>query len=173
MRARDLFVKILNDVRTEFHFALAGLVVMPEHFHLLMGEPNVVTPSTVMQVLKQRVSRELRKNTFPEIELPEKPNATHPLQTSQRAGHPEILNPKEPNSIPDLQDQEAGLRRFWQSRFYDFNVFTRKKKVEKLHYMHMNPVKRGLVEHPEDWHWSSYASYQRHSDALIQVDSVD
>jgi hypothetical protein len=39
--------------------------------------------------------------------------------------------------------------------------------------MHMNPVKRGLVAHPKDWRWSSYASYQRHPDALIQVDFVD
>jgi hypothetical protein len=39
--------------------------------------------------------------------------------------------------------------------------------------MHMNPVKRGLVEHPKDWRWSSYAAYQRHPDALIEVDFVD
>jgi REP element-mobilizing transposase RayT len=34
---------------------------------------------------------------------------------------------------------------FWRRRFYDFNVWSRKKKIEKLGYMHMNPVKRGLV----------------------------
>ena len=47
----------------------------------------------------------------------------------------------------------------WQKRFYDFNVWTAKKEREKLVYMHHNPVKRGLVERPEDWRWSSYRYY--------------
>ena len=37
-------------------------------------------------------------------------------------------------------------KHFWQARYYDFNVYTKKKRVEKLRYMHRNPVKRGLVE---------------------------
>ena len=39
------------------------------------------------------------------------------------------------------------------------NVWTTKKRVEKLRYMHRNPVKRGLVESPEQWRWSSYRFY--------------
>jgi putative transposase len=41
-------------------------------------------------------------------------------------------------------------RPFWQVRSYDFNVWTEKKRVEKLRYMHRNPVVRGLVKKPED-----------------------
>ena len=48
---------------------------------------------------------------------------------------------------------------FWQTRYHDFNVWTEKKQVEKLRYMHRNPVKRGLVATPEDWRWSSYRFY--------------
>ena len=40
---------------------------------------------------------------------------------------------------------------FWQPRYYDFNVITQHKFVEKLRYIHRNPVARGLVERPEDW----------------------
>ena len=47
----------------------------------------------------------------------------------------------------------------WQARFYDFVVFTEKKRVEKLRYMHRNPVKRGLVLEPQQWDWSSYRHY--------------
>jgi putative transposase len=50
-------------------------------------------------------------------------------------------------------------RPFWQPRYYDFNVFTHNKRVEKLKYMHRNPVTRGIVERPEDWHWSTYRHY--------------
>jgi putative transposase len=60
-RAKNLFVKILGEVRNRYGFALAGYVVMPNHVHLLIGEPTKGTPFTVMQVLKQRVSRHLRR----------------------------------------------------------------------------------------------------------------
>jgi putative transposase len=49
--------------------------------------------------------------------------------------------------------------RIWQPRFYDFVVFSDKKRVEKLRYMHRNPVKRGLVLEPQQWVWSSYRHY--------------
>ena len=47
----------------------------------------------------------------------------------------------------------------WQRRFYDFVVFTEKKRIEKLRYMHRNPVKRGLVLEPQQWAWSSFRHY--------------
>src|SRR5271157_3954413 len=40
---------------------------------------------------------------------------------------------------------------FWQPRYYDFNVWSEKKRIEKLRYIHRNPVRRRLVERPEDW----------------------
>ena len=48
---------------------------------------------------------------------------------------------------------------FWQARYYDFNVFTAPKQVEKIRYIHRNPVRRGLVINPEDWAWSSFRFY--------------
>jgi putative transposase len=60
-RARNRFVRILDELRGQYGFAVVGYVVMPEHVHLLISEPRKGTPSTVMQVLKQRVSRALRR----------------------------------------------------------------------------------------------------------------
>src|SRR5215469_7342078 len=60
-------------------------------------------------------------------------------------------------------------RPFWQRRYYDFNVFTHNKRVEKLKYMHCNPVKRGLVERPEDWLWSSYRHYLLDEPGPVQI----
>ena len=59
--ARNLFVKILGEVRDRYGFSLVGYVVMPNHIHLLISEPERGTPSTVMQILKQRASRRLRE----------------------------------------------------------------------------------------------------------------
>ena len=44
-------------------------------------------------------------------------------------------------------------------RFFDFSVWTARKRIEKLKYMHRNPVARGLVDSPEEWKWSSYRWY--------------
>jgi putative transposase len=133
-RARNLFLVILNEVRERWDFGLLGYVVMLEHIHLLITEPRVGTPTTVMQVLKQRVSR-----------------AMHGRRRRKRAspGQGRLWDEAAP----------AKDRPFWQRRFYDFNVWSWKKKNEKLNYMHFNPVKRGLVKHPKDWPWSSFGFY--------------
>ena len=47
----------------------------------------------------------------------------------------------------------------WQARYYCFNIFSGKKAVEKLFYMHHNPVKAGLVKRPEDWFFGSARYY--------------
>ncbi|MBZ5533203.1 MAG: transposase [Acidobacteriia bacterium] len=51
-------------------------------------------------------------------------------------------------------------RAFWLPRYYDFNVYSQKKHIEKLRYMHRNPVTRGLVASPELWRWSSFRYYR-------------
>ena len=65
----------------------------------------------------------------------------------------------------------AGEKRFWQKRYYDFNVFSDRKRIEKLRYMHRNPVKRGLVDKPEDWNWSSYRHYLTGIEGVIEIES--
>ena len=57
----------------------------------------------------------------------------------------------------------------WQRRFYDFNVWTEHKRVEKLRYMHRNPVKRGLVASPELWRWSSFRAYLLGEKGAVKV----
>jgi putative transposase len=48
---------------------------------------------------------------------------------------------------------------FWSKRYYDFNIRNHQQFVEKLRYIHRNPVERGLCERPEDWEWSSFRQY--------------
>ena len=141
-RSRDRFLALLEQVRTRYRFVVVGYVVMPEHIHLLISEPEVGSPSKVMQVLKQRTARAL---------LPKR-KRRNPLQR-------------------DLFGNGAQPRAFWQARFYDFNVWTTRKRVEKLRYMHRNPVKRGLVESPEQWAWSSYRFYSLDEAGPVRVNT--
>jgi len=122
-----------------------GYAVIPEDVHLLVSKPRRGDPSIVIQVLKQRVSRKLRRRRR--------------VPSAQLRLHFE----KEDDALPV---------RFWQRRFYDFNVWSPKKKVEKLHYMQMNPLKRKLMGHPKDWPWSSFSFYSKQTHGLIRIDPV-
>jgi putative transposase len=144
VRARNTFVQILRETRDRYGFSLVGYVVMPEHIHLLISEPSRGTPSTVIQVLKQLLSRRLRR------------------RNRNAVGQTRLAFARDDDSH----------RRFWQRRFYDFSVWSLKKRVEKLHYMHMNPLKRKLVHHPRDWPWSSFSFYSDFKSGLIRVDPV-
>jgi putative transposase len=62
-------------------------------------------------------------------------------------------------------------RPFWQPRFYDFNVYTDQKRLEKRRYMHRNPVLRELVKHPKDWAWSSYRHWATGYDGAVEIES--
>jgi REP-associated tyrosine transposase len=58
---RDLFLEFLEQTRQQYQFVVVGYAVMPEHFHLLVSEPEKDNPSVVMKVLKQRFARLVRK----------------------------------------------------------------------------------------------------------------
>ena len=146
VRARNLLVKELRKVREEYGFFLVGYVIMPNHLHMLVSEPKKKTLSTVLQMLKQRVSRKMRRSDRREP------------GTQLRLAFPGCTE---------------NLSRFWQSRFYDFNVYSHNKKKEKLEYMHANPVQRRLVRHPKDWPWSSFSFYAKGEPGLVQIDVVD
>jgi putative transposase len=62
-------------------------------------------------------------------------------------------------------------KHFWHTRYCDFNVWSRMKRIEKLRYMHRNPVKRGLVEQPEDWPWSSFRHYLTGEEGVVEIES--
>jgi putative transposase len=122
--ARDLFESSLETMRCRYQFAICGYAVMPEHVHLLLGEPPAVLLSKAIQAVKLSVS--VKSRQWP----------------------------------------------FWQARYYDFNVHSEAKRAEKLRYMHRNPVKRRLIEKPEDRPWSSFRHYASGVDGPIEFDSL-
>ena len=62
-------------------------------------------------------------------------------------------------------------KQFWQRRYYDFNVSSQEKFVEKLRYIHRNPVVRGLVARPEDYRWSSFNHYATGQIQAVEIES--
>ena len=139
--AKNAAVKILGEVRKRYRFAILGYVFLPEHVHLIISEPPSCKPAKVIQVFKQRLSRKLRG------------------KKRRKKGQLSL----------GFALEDAGLRRYWQRRYYDFNVYSRAKVMEKLHYMHSNPVRGRLVEHPGDWLWSSWCFYYR-GEGMLKMD---
>ena len=136
-RQRDLFLQVFEEVRQSYQFVVVGYVVMPDHIHLLISEPDHGTPSTIMQVVKQRFARSVRNR--------------------------KRRNPRQATFWPEP------AQHVWQKRFYDFHVWSERKRVEKLRYMHRNPVKAGLVQEPEQWLWSSYRSYAYDEVGMVKL----
>ena len=90
-----------EQVRLRYGFVVVGYLVMPEHIHLLIIEPDRGTPSTVMQVLNQRFARRV----LSELRRKERPDQSRLWQETLEAGH------------------------VWQRRFYDFVVRSEEKKI--------------------------------------------
>jgi len=64
----------------------------------------------------------------------------------------------------------------WQHQFWDRFVRHSKEFAERLEYMHYNPVRKGLVQHPEQWRWSSTNNFSLDKSVVascpIQIDYV-
>jgi putative transposase len=116
--SRATFESALERVRQHYRLCVYGYVVMPEHVHLPVNEPEHGTLAQAMQSMTLRA-----------------------------------VDP------------------FWQARYYDFNVWSEHKFVEKLRYIHRNPVNRGLVERPEDWSWSSFRHYLSGETGPVEIES--
>jgi putative transposase len=121
-----VFEGALERTRQQHGLQVYGYVLMPEHVHMLVSEPERAALARAMQSLKQSVPRTL----------------------ALRAADP-----------------------FWQARYYDFNVESERKFVEKIRYIHRNPVTRGLVARPEDWPWSSFRHYATGEAGPVQIES--
>ena len=73
--------------------------------------------------------------------------------------------------LTSRQLKSPGQKQFWQRRYYDFNVSSHDKYLEKLQYIHRNPVTRGLVTRPEDYRWSSFNHYATGEPGPIEIES--
>ena len=60
----------------------------------------------------------------------------------------------------------------WQPKYYAFNLYSEKKALEKLEYLHLNPVRAGLVERAVDWRWSSSRHYEQGKSVAVPIDWV-
>ena len=63
------------------------------------------------------------------------------------------------SSMTGINQRRSAEGELWQSRFFDRALRTVQEYNEKVEYIHLNPVKAGLVRRPQDWPWSSLKEY--------------
>jgi len=124
-----LFLEALEQTRHQFSLCAYCYVVMPEHVHLLLGEPGSGTLADAIHFLKLSSAKQF------------------------------------------ISSELVGNGHFWQRRYYDRNIRSRSDFMEKLRYVHRNPVKRGLCEKPEDWLWSSFRHYALGEVGTVEIES--
>ena len=148
--SRRIFESALERVRRSYRLQVYGYVVMPEHVHLLLSEPQLGTPPPPLKP---------------------KPGLSGP---------PVLLSEPRQDTLADaLKSLKQGVSRrligdaehFWQKRYYDFNIRNYAQFVEKLRYIHRNPVKAGLCGRPEDWEWSSFRHYATGCEGPVEIES--
>jgi len=132
---RDHFASCLARARLKYAFRLIAWVVMPEHVHVILvpprGEDDEPTMSAILTSIKQPVAQRAIRN----------------------------YRTREPHKLEAIRTN-AGEARVWQEGGgFDRNIRTADELQREIEYIHQNPVKRGLVQEPTQWEWSSARWY--------------
>jgi len=114
----------------------------------------------------ERVRRSFGLRVFGYVAMPEH---VHLLVSEPQRGHLAHAIKSLKQGVARRLIGEA--EHFWQKRYYDFNVRDHAQFVEKLRYIHRNPVKRGLCAAPEDWEWSSFRHYATGCEGRVEIES--
>jgi len=142
----SLFIDALEATRTKDPFKLIGYVIMPDHIHLL-ANPIALNISKVVGRLKGRA-------------------ATKILKDLRMLGCWDVLD-----ELKLLQPLKSGqTHAVWLKDFSSIDIWSHKFIRQKLHYIHMNPVRAGFCDHPAKWLWSSYHAYFPHELGSVPIE---
>jgi len=165
---------------------------MPRHIFDEQGHAHFVTFSCfgrrrlldhdgakgiVVSTLAHQLSR-LESRCFGFVVMP---NHVHALLWFSRTGTLSVFMKhwKQRSSFEIKQFLKGGIPEYtgridlgdpvWQPRYYDFNVYSEKKLLEKLEYMHCNPVRAELTDAPREWLFSSARFYEMGESVAVPV----
>jgi putative transposase len=131
--ARNIVISILSKISVKNKVRVCGFVIMPNHVHAIIGFDDDRDLPKFMQSWKRLSAHYLKK----------------------------YYEKKYPDILSYLKSSHGGKKiiNFWERRYYDFNIESEEKLLEKLNYMHENPVKAQLANNQQEYIWSSAAWY--------------
>jgi len=140
---RDAFAGFLRQVRERSGMRLIAWVLMPEHFHIILIPTRREWPvPKILVSLKQPLAQSVIRR----------------WRTLRAPVLPKLAGPR-------------GTTRFWQpGGGFDRNPRTPFELSREIAYIHMNPVRRGLVKSPAEWAWSSARWYAGDRAGCVPID---
>ena len=168
--ACDLFIQVLEDMRCRFVLRVYGYVVMPEHVHLLLSEPEISRLAPKSGARTSATGKEGIANPRLAPDSGARTWATG-ARIGTRSWATQVLLADAMHYLKLSFAKRLGAGVFWQKRYYDRNVRDEREFESKLRYIHRNPVKRGLCENPEDWKWSSFRHYALREKGMVEIES--
>jgi len=147
--ACELLVESLSETRKHCESKLIGYVIMPDHIHLILN-PLAKSISAVIRRLKSSSARQV-------------------LDWLRRDGHQLSLK----KLALDAPQSRSHTHALWQKGFSAIDLWSPRFILQKLSYIHLNPIRAGLCKYPAEWKWSSYSAYSPHEpgEVPIEVDS--
>ena len=147
-RGCEIFVATLDEVRRRYPYKLIGYVIMPDHVHAIVNR----SVDTISNWLR-RVRGNSARNILVWLRAEE-----HLLSLKKLALNP----PQKRQHTPAVWQKDPSVIDLWSPKFIR----------QKLDYLHLNPVRAGLCQHPAEWKWSSYRTYLPHKagDVPIEID---
>jgi REP element-mobilizing transposase RayT len=134
---KDLVCQAIDEARKSAGFLLLAYVIMLDHVHLLASRPS--TTSDLLRVIKGITARRIIDYL-----------KVHSYESS----------------LGKLRHQERDRKyrySLWQTDKNVLPVFSEGMFLEKVNYIHCNPVRAGLVDHADDYRWSSARVWHRRS----------
>jgi len=128
-KIKDLVCDALNEARKSAGIRIFAYVIMPDHLHLITDNAKTISDTLRFTngILAKRVIDYLKENNF------ESSLAKLRIQESERK-HKHSLFEHHPNA---------------------FSIVGEDTFMEKVNYIHLNPVRAGIVEEAEDYCYSS------------------
>jgi putative transposase len=148
-RTRRWLIESIDAARDQAHFDVWAYVIMPEHVHVLVYPRRA--DCDVSEML-WRIKRPVGRKAI------------------------EFLKKNSPGWLERLTIQRADgsvSRQFWQvGGGFDSNLIETETLMRTIDYFHLNPVRRGMVDRPEEWEWSSARWYAGLRPVPLEMDST-
>lgn len=140
------FTDTLKEVREQCPFKLIGYVIMPDHTHLILN-PLSRDISDLIRRLKGKSAMAI-------------------LGWLRREGHDASLA----KLSLAVRQKRSHTHAVWQKDFSAIDLWSAKFIQQKLNYIHENPLRAGLCQHPAQWRWSSYHAYLPHEPGDVPIE---
>lgn len=141
----QFLIDALKETKEKYPFKLIGYVIMPDHIHLIvnpLGCDIDIVGKELKGISANKVIKWLKENEY--------------FSSLEKL---KLTNEKKRNHSFSV----------WQKKVKSVDLWSHKFILQKLNYVHLNPVRAELCDHPAKWKWSSYNAYLLKTEMEIPI----